>query len=187
MRGHSIAASLPSKSLAVAFLREHTAQPCPATAKSRAFESRIPRRKTQLRVPSPNVKTTWLIAQIIQNADAHKGTSRPWHKLLLTDSVLVLILTNANAIPQFESKSNRVKGIAFHPRLTLLAASLHSGSIQLWNFQMGVLVDRFEEHDGKWQQLKPVFKTYGGFIDSKPTPFPLLAPPPATSRAGYAE
>lgn len=50
---------------------------------------------------------------------------------------------------QFESKSNRVKGIAFHPRLTLLAASLHSGSIQLWNFQMGVLVDRFEEHDGQ--------------------------------------
>lgn len=49
---------------------------------------------------------------------------------------------------QFESKSNRVKGIAFHPKLTLLAASLHSGSIQLWNFQMGVLVDRFEEHDG---------------------------------------
>ncbi|GAA5969494.1 hypothetical protein JCM3765_000874 [Sporobolomyces pararoseus] len=51
-------------------------------------------------------------------------------------------------LTKFESKSNRVKGIAFHPRLTLLAASLHSGSIQLWNFQMGVLVDRFEEHDG---------------------------------------
>lgn len=51
-------------------------------------------------------------------------------------------------LAQFESKSNRVKGITFHPRLTLLAASLHSGSIQLWNFQMGVLVDRFEEHDG---------------------------------------
>ena len=53
------------------------------------------------------------------------------------------------SLSQFESKSNRVKGIAFHPRLTLLAASLHSGSIQLWNFQMGVLVDRFEEHDGE--------------------------------------
>ena len=51
-------------------------------------------------------------------------------------------------LTKFESRSNRVKGIAFHPRLTLLAASLHSGSIQLWNFQMGVLVDRFEEHDG---------------------------------------
>ncbi|KAK4053259.1 hypothetical protein OIO90_004033 [Microbotryomycetes sp. JL221] len=53
-----------------------------------------------------------------------------------------------NMLTKFESKSNRVKGIAFHPKLTLLAASLHSGSIQLWNFQMGVLVDRFEEHDG---------------------------------------
>ncbi|BGP32055.1 hypothetical protein JCM10296v2_003834 [Rhodotorula toruloides] len=51
-------------------------------------------------------------------------------------------------LTKFESRSNRVKGISFHPRLTLLAASLHSGSIQLWNFQMGVLVDRFEEHDG---------------------------------------
>ncbi|BGP24625.1 hypothetical protein JCM10295v2_003543 [Rhodotorula toruloides] len=52
-------------------------------------------------------------------------------------------------LTKFESRSNRVKGISFHPRLTLLAASLHSGSIQLWNFQMGVLVDRFEEHDGE--------------------------------------
>lgn len=28
--------------------------------------------------------------------------------------------------------SQRVKGIAFHPKLTLLAASLHSGSIQVY-------------------------------------------------------
>ncbi|EGG09628.1 uncharacterized protein MELLADRAFT_95829 [Melampsora larici-populina 98AG31] len=41
-------------------------------------------------------------------------------------------------LTKFESKSNRVKSIAFHPKLTLLllAASLHSGSIQMWNFQM---------------------------------------------------
>ncbi|KAH9823265.1 coatomer WD associated region-domain-containing protein [Melampsora americana] len=51
-------------------------------------------------------------------------------------------------LTKFESKSNRVKGIAFHPKLTLLAASLHSGSIQMWNFQMGTLVERFDEHDG---------------------------------------
>lgn len=56
-------------------------------------------------------------------------------------------LTLADVL-QFESKSNRVKGIAFHPKLTLLAASLHSGSIQMWNFQMGTLVERFDEHDG---------------------------------------
>ncbi|KDE07556.1 coatomer subunit alpha [Microbotryum lychnidis-dioicae p1A1 Lamole] len=69
-------------------------------------------------------------------------------------------------LTKFESKSNRVKGIAFHPRLTLLAASLHSGSIQLWNFQMGVLVDRFEEHDGpvrgiSFHSTQPLFCSGG--------------------------
>ncbi|KAF8343107.1 coatomer WD associated region-domain-containing protein [Cantharellus anzutake] len=51
-------------------------------------------------------------------------------------------------LTKFESKSNRVKGLAFHPARPLLAASLHNGSVQLWNYQMGTLVDRFEEHDG---------------------------------------
>jgi coatomer protein complex subunit alpha (xenin) len=69
-------------------------------------------------------------------------------------------------LTKFESKSNRVKGnigweilslrwlntvssgLAFHPTRPLLAASLHNGSVQLWNYQMGTLVDRFEEHDG---------------------------------------
>ncbi|KZS96311.1 coatomer subunit alpha-2 [Sistotremastrum niveocremeum HHB9708] len=49
---------------------------------------------------------------------------------------------------KFESKSNRVKGLAFHPTRPLLAASLHNGNIQLWNYRMGVLVDRLDEHDG---------------------------------------
>ncbi|KAF8524410.1 hypothetical protein BU17DRAFT_85032 [Hysterangium stoloniferum] len=53
-----------------------------------------------------------------------------------------------NLLTKFESKSNRMKGLAFHPRLPLLAASLHNGSVQLWNYQMGTLVDRFDEHDG---------------------------------------
>ncbi|KAJ7634767.1 coatomer subunit alpha-2 [Roridomyces roridus] len=51
-------------------------------------------------------------------------------------------------LTKFESKSNRVKGLAFHPTQPLLAAALHNGSIQLWNYRMGVLVDRFEEHEG---------------------------------------
>ncbi|KAJ3935811.1 MAG: coatomer subunit alpha-2 [Lentinula lateritia] len=51
-------------------------------------------------------------------------------------------------LTKFESKSNRVKGLAFHPTQPLLAAGLHNGSIQLWNYRMGVLVDRFEEHEG---------------------------------------
>jgi len=40
-------------------------------------------------------------------------------------------------------------GLAFHPTQPLLAAALHNGSVQLWNYRMGVLVDRFEEHEGK--------------------------------------
>ena len=79
-------------------------------------------------------------------------------------------------LTKFESKSNRVKGVyiinqssiffmnlaltlsfrvsslglAFHPTRPLLAASLHNGSVQLWNYQMGTLVDRFDEHEGKF-------------------------------------
>lgn len=35
------------------------------------------------------------------------------------------------------------------PKTPLLAASLHNGTIQLWNYQMGTLVDRYDEHDGE--------------------------------------
>jgi coatomer subunit alpha len=40
-------------------------------------------------------------------------------------------------LTKFESKSNRVKGL-----------SLHNGVIQLWDYRMGTLLDRFDEHDG---------------------------------------
>ncbi|KIL61928.1 hypothetical protein M378DRAFT_13249 [Amanita muscaria Koide BX008] len=37
----------------------------------------------------------------------------------------------------------------FHLTQPLLAAALQNdGSAQLWNYRMGVLVDRFEEHEG---------------------------------------
>ncbi|KAJ2895543.1 hypothetical protein IWW38_002280, partial [Coemansia aciculifera] len=48
----------------------------------------------------------------------------------------------------FESKSSRVKGTAFHPKRPWVLASLHNGSIQLWDYRMGTLLDRFEEHEG---------------------------------------
>ncbi|KAJ7712514.1 coatomer subunit alpha-2 [Mycena metata] len=51
-------------------------------------------------------------------------------------------------LTKFKSKSNRVKGLAFHPSQPLLPVALHNGSIQLWNYRMGVLVDHFEEHEG---------------------------------------
>jgi coatomer subunit alpha len=49
---------------------------------------------------------------------------------------------------KFESKSNRVKGIAFHPTRPWVLASLHNGSIQLWDIRVGTLLDRFDEHEG---------------------------------------
>ncbi|WVR09311.1 hypothetical protein IAU60_006376 [Kwoniella sp. DSM 27419] len=69
-------------------------------------------------------------------------------------------------LTKFESKSPRVKGIAFHPRTPLLAASLHNGTIQLWNYQMGTLVDRFDEHDGPvrgicFHPTQPIFCSGG--------------------------
>lgn len=84
-------------------------------------------------------------------------------------------------LTKFESKSNRVKGIilchfprvlhltnnqyglglAFHPTQPLLAAALHNGSVQLWNYRMGVLVDRFEEHEGLFcYELLQWFSSY---------------------------
>jgi coatomer protein complex subunit alpha (xenin) len=49
---------------------------------------------------------------------------------------------------KFETKSNRVKGLSFHPKRPWVLASLHSGVIQLWDYRMGTLIDRFDEHDG---------------------------------------
>jgi len=51
-------------------------------------------------------------------------------------------------LTKFESKSNRVKGLSFHPIRPWILASLHNGIIQLWDYQMGTLLDRFDEHDG---------------------------------------
>eukprot|EP01061_Rhynchopus_euleeides_P014180 TRINITY_DN2462_c1_g1_i1.p1 TRINITY_DN2462_c1_g1~~TRINITY_DN2462_c1_g1_i1.p1 ORF type:complete len:1241 (+),score=601.51 TRINITY_DN2462_c1_g1_i1:82-3804(+) len=49
---------------------------------------------------------------------------------------------------KFETRSNRVKGLSFHPKRPWILASLHSGAIQLWDYRMGSLIDRFEEHEG---------------------------------------
>jgi len=57
-------------------------------------------------------------------------------------------------LAKLELKSNRVKGLAFHPTLPLPAASVHTGSVQLWNYCVSMLVDRFEEYDGAFV-LKP--------------------------------
>lgn len=49
---------------------------------------------------------------------------------------------------KLETRSNRVKGLAFHPRRPWVLASLHNGTIQLYDYRMGALVDKYEEHEG---------------------------------------
>lgn len=39
---------------------------------------------------------------------------------------------------KFENKSERVKGLAFHPKRPWILASLHSGAVQLWDYRMQV-------------------------------------------------
>ncbi|KLJ08080.1 coatomer protein complex, subunit alpha (xenin) [Blastomyces silverae] len=72
-----------------------------------------------------------------------------------------------NMLTKFESKSSRAKGIAFHPkRRPWLLVSLHSSTIQLWDYRMGTLIDRFEEHDGPvrgidFHKTQPLFVSGG--------------------------
>lgn len=51
-------------------------------------------------------------------------------------------------LTKLDTKSPRVKGLCFHPSRSWILASLHSGVIQLWDYRMGILLERFDEHDG---------------------------------------
>lgn len=72
-------------------------------------------------------------------------------------------------LTKFETKSNRVKGLSFHSKRPWILASLHSGVIQLWDYRMGTLIDRFDEHDGPvrgvhFHQSQPLFVSGGLFV-----------------------
>ncbi|EEY21348.1 coatomer subunit alpha [Verticillium alfalfae VaMs.102] len=71
-----------------------------------------------------------------------------------------------NMLTKFESKSSRAKGIAFHPKRPWILVALHSSTIQLWDYRMGTLIDRFEEHDGPvrgidFHKTQPLFVSGG--------------------------
>ena len=57
-------------------------------------------------------------------------------------------MSSVSFVPIFETSSSRVKGIAFHPRRSWVLISLHSGTIQIWDYRLRTLIDRFGEHDG---------------------------------------
>lgn len=69
-------------------------------------------------------------------------------------------------LTKFESKSNRVKGLAFHPKRPWILASLHNGSVQWWDYRMGTLLERFDEHEGpvrgiSFHSTQPLFVSGG--------------------------
>jgi coatomer protein complex subunit alpha (xenin) len=71
-----------------------------------------------------------------------------------------------NMLVKCETKSNRVKGVAFHPTLPWVLSALHNGTIQLWDYQLGVLLDKFDEHEGPVRGMcfhpnQPIFVSGG--------------------------
>lgn len=55
---------------------------------------------------------------------------------------------SSSLITKFEAKSSRVKGLAFHPSLPWLLAGHHNGTVQIYDYRMGMVVDKYEEHKG---------------------------------------
>ncbi|GKC20970.1 coatomer subunit alpha-1, partial [Tanacetum coccineum] len=69
-------------------------------------------------------------------------------------------------LTKLETKSDRVKGLSFHSQRPWILASLHSGLIQLWDYRMGTLIDRFDEHEGpvrcvQFHHSQPLFVSGG--------------------------
>ena len=50
---------------------------------------------------------------------------------------------------KFEAKSKRVKGLSFHKHRPWILASLHNGSINLFDYRAAVMLEKFEDHEGK--------------------------------------
>ncbi|KAH3683652.1 hypothetical protein WICPIJ_005336 [Wickerhamomyces pijperi] len=90
----------------------------------------------------------------------------PSSSQLIVESTLRSDLLTVAHSSQFESKSSRAKGVAFHPTRPWVLVSLHSSVIQLWDYRMGTLIDRFEDHEGSVRSVafhptQPLFVSGG--------------------------
>ena len=57
-------------------------------------------------------------------------------------------------------------GLTFHPTRPWVLCSLHNGIIQLWDYRMCTLIDKFDEHDGPvrgvdFHKQQPLFVSGG--------------------------
>lgn len=102
---------------------------------------------------------------------AHKSNNT-WHALLpwLTYlSVRVQIFTGKGYCVPSKKVCPSLRKLAWY-KLTearpWILVSLHSSTIQLWDYRMGTLIDRFEEHDGPvrgidFHKTQPLFVSGG--------------------------
>ncbi|OHS95387.1 Coatomer subunit alpha-2 [Tritrichomonas foetus] len=47
---------------------------------------------------------------------------------------------------KFDKEANRVKGLCFHPQRTWLLASFHSGEIVIYDYEAGVMLQKYTDH-----------------------------------------
>lgn len=47
-------------------------------------------------------------------------------------------------IKKFETQTARVKGVCFHPTRPWIITSLHSGLIQIWDYNMHIIIASFD-------------------------------------------
>ena len=69
---------------------------------------------------------------------------------------------SSSLITKYEAKSSRVKGVALHPTLPWLLAAHHNGTVQIYDYRMGMVVDKYEEHKGRnyFSSYLLIYSTY---------------------------
>ncbi|KAM7379704.1 hypothetical protein PAMP_005238 [Pampus punctatissimus] len=77
--------------------------------------------------------------------------------------------------------------LSFHPKRPWVLASLHNGVIQLWDYRMCTLIDKFDEHDGPvrgidFHKQQPLFVSGGDDYKIKEYPWILSASDDQTIR-----
>lgn len=56
----------------------------------------------------------------------------------------LLIKIHMSLTKKFETQTARVKGACFHPTRPWIITSLHSGSIQIWDYNMKIIIATFD-------------------------------------------
>lgn len=122
---------------------------CPALGLTRC-PMRRPLQLTKFETKSNRVKGEWGVARAVIRC--LQPCSRSAHRLLAAEpwsrGCGPLLCPSHPSFFAHRGTCTPPAGLSFHPKRPWILASLHSGVIQLWDYRMGTLIDRFDEHDG---------------------------------------